>query len=397
MIVDGPLLDFVEQISAYIDNLDPSADLQTQIAALVPKDDESEEEKELKKEQALQAIVAKSNVLGKAPEKEYEPACNLMVHLLTFGSSLQEPLSVLLSNLTNKDNVPQVPSGSLMVLSVLTNLFNILPERSPLRYNVFETILSFAQSTNNVHLLESQFSKLPTWLNEWGVAEAEKIRLYSLVSSTLKSVDAVASFKYLQNALESSENPDVGLVELYIATALNTENIYDFSEIVALPSVQTLLKGSPLLDLLTVVSNGDYSAYAQKYASSLPSQNLNSELIERKVKVLALAKNADEITSNSSSRSVTYADIAKSISVSVDEVEIWVIDAIRAGIIEGRLNQIEQRLDIHRISPVGEFGQDQWKQIQTKLALWDANLSNIVDGMRIARESAQKSAISVNN
>lgn len=393
MIVDGSLLDFVEQISAYIDNLDESAKLKDQIDALLPKDDEPEAEREQKKEQALNAIFANSHVLSRAPEKEYEPACNLLLHLLTFSSSLQEPLTVLLKNFTNKQNLPQVAAGPMMVLSVLTNLFNILPEKSPLRYNVFSAILSFAQSTDNVYLLSSQFDKLPSWLAQWGVSDASKLELYTKVSDALKESHPSASFNYLKGAVEGSSSSDASLAQLLVMSALNTESVCDLSEIASLPLVQTSLKHTPLLAFLNVVSEGDYATYNK---TDLPSQDIDRAIVDKKIKLLALAKTAESVTTATSSRSVSYNDIAKSIDIDVDEVEIWVIDAIRAGIIEGRLNQIEQRLDIHRISPVGHFGTEQWKQIQAKLALWDSNLSNIVDGMRIARESAKKS-VAANN
>ncbi|KAA8913069.1 hypothetical protein TRICI_003271 [Trichomonascus ciferrii] len=387
MIVDGLLGDYVQEVAAYLDQLNgleagAEGGLEDSTSKLM--EDESPENQE----ETFKAIAEQSNVLNKAPEKEFESAYNLVLHILTFSSKLTEILPILLNNLTQQP--PSFPNGSLMVLSVLTNLFNILPVRSPLRYQVFDTILGFANQTSNGHLLVNQLKHLPKWIEEWGVGDAERQNVYVKVSQVLASLDSEASYRYLHDAV-SCISPDsasapasVELTARLVKLALVSDDIYDFDDILALSAVQKLKDtAADLYRLLEIVSSGDFQSFST-YSAKL-GDDVDMAAIEAKVKVLALANLAFQ-----SSASITYASIAAAIQVPEEEVELWVIDAIRAGLVEGRLCQMEQRFDIHRATPIGKFGEEEWKEVSARLDKWKSSLREVYDVIRNARESAQK-------
>lgn len=386
MVVDGVLRDYIQEVSTYMDQLEgieagSENSLEKYTTSLMEQDATGNEAEE----KTFEAIVKKSSVLSDAPEREFEPAYNLILHILTFAPDLKKLLPVLVDNLTSKP--PSGANGSLQVLSVLSNLFNILPVESPLRHQVFLAIVDFADSSNNIHLLVSQLKRLPQWLNEWGLDATSQRDMFTKISDVLiKDGDSESSFDYLVKAVASvsgAGSASSPLAAKLVRLALVSEHIYQFDQLLALDAVQELQKSEPdLFKLVQVISSGDYQQYNQ---ITIPS-NLDKAALDQKIRILALCVAA----SKSSSRTIAYADIAKAIDVSIDSVELWVIDAIRAGFVEGRLSQIDQVFDIHRVTPIGKFGIEEWKQVEQRLEVWKQSLREVSEVMRNARESAQK-------
>ena len=56
---------------------------------------------------------------------------------------------------------------------------------------------------------------------------------------------------------------------------------------------------------------------------------------------------------------------------------MWVIDVIRAGLVEGKLSQLNQTFLIHR-STYRVFGEKQWIEVQGRLDTWRASLEGVL-------------------
>lgn len=67
---------------------------------------------------------------------------------------------------------------------------------------------------------------------------------------------------------------------------------------------------------------------------------------------------------------------------------MWVIDVIRAGLVEGKLSQLNQTFLIHR-STYRAFGERQWKEVADRLDGWKSSLEGILEVLRAAREQHQ--------
>ena len=67
---------------------------------------------------------------------------------------------------------------------------------------------------------------------------------------------------------------------------------------------------------------------------------------------------------------------------------MWVIDVIRARLVEGKLSQLNQTFLIHR-SSYRVFGLDQWLEVSERLEVWKSTLKNILDVVSVARESVE--------
>lgn len=391
MVVDGVLKDLVDEIASYFDKIDPPVEGKASFTSFIEEriietpegSDETPQQEEI-----FTAIAEKSAVLSKAPEREFEAQYNLVLHILTFSSNLTAILPILLKNLSTS---PAYPNGPNLSLAVLTNLFNILPISSPLRYQVFLAILESAAVTNNVSLVVSQIKHLPTRLKEWNVSEEATQDLYIKISVLLTSSnDDLTAYQYLLSAVTSASSSTFPLSSKLVQTAIQAEAIYDFDDLFALEAVQNLkLTENILFSLLEIVATGDYAAFKAfktKNPDFLVDNKFNVEQLERKVRILALARTGSQATQ----KTIPYSTFAQAIEVSVEEVEHWIIDAIRAGLIEGRLSQISQSFALHGATPVGQFGSQEWKLVASKLDSWKSSLKEILEVLKSARENAAK-------
>lgn len=78
--------------------------------------------------------------------------------------------------------------------------------------------------------------------------------------------------------------------------------------------------------------------------------------------------------------------IARRLHIPSEEVELWVIDVIRAGLVEGKLSQLNQTFLIHR-STYRSFGKREWVEIGARLETWKGSLKVILETVRGARET----------
>lgn len=137
-----------------------------------------------------------------------------------------------------------------------------------------------------------------------------------------------------------------------------------------------------LYGLLEVFQEGklqDYRAF--KKDAVLKKYGINEEKCTRNMRVLSLCSLAAE------TEEVPYELVAKTLDVSQDEVESWVISAVSSGLLSAKMDQIQQKIMVER-SVVRKFDMEQWKALQSQLHLWKSNLGGILDALKQAELSA---------
>lgn len=91
--------------------------------------------------------------------------------------TLDAHLPKLLLNL--KTTPTQSPvNGANLNISVLSTIFNILPNESKHRYAVFRTVLTLVRQHGLYENLPAQLKSLDQWLVEWGSSEEEKRQIF---------------------------------------------------------------------------------------------------------------------------------------------------------------------------------------------------------------------------
>lgn len=170
---------------------------------------------------------------------------------------------------------------------------------------------------------------------------------------------------------EENDNQVVALAKEVVLRAIGMDNFFAFEDLLQYSSIQKL-KGTEEYELLDIFLNGTLSTY-QEFAKSHAGLIQDAEKNIHKMRLLSLAS----LGSENLARELTYADIAKNLQIQEEEVEMWVIDVIRAGLVEAKLDQLNKTVIVHR-SIYRVFGQEQWKKLSTSLSAWKENLNEIL-------------------
>ena len=118
--------------------------------------------------------------------------------------------------------------------------------------------------------------------------------------------------------------------------------------------------------------------------AEFPIVDIDASKAERKIRLLTLA-----ILSNTPSRTLPYTKIASALAIPASDVELWLIDVIRAGLVEGKLSQARQELLVHR-SMYRSFGREGWEEIEARLEDWRIALEGVLGGEQAAALKGQE-------
>lgn len=283
-----------------------------------------------------------------------------------------------------------------LALNVLTTIFNILPSDQDSRYHVLLATLKIIRSYATFEQLQPQLENLDVWLATWEMEKDESRKLYLAISDVAKDAsEAGASYKYMLKALRTLQDGDDArsdeartLTLKTLRHSLNSPTTFDFQDLTALDSIQALRESEPLwyelLEIFSTETMEEYADFLEANPDFLDSDktDLNADQLERKIRLLTLTSLA---ASASQSRTLPYAHISKALRVNPADVEMWAIDVIRAGLVEGKLSQSQQQFLIHRAT-YRVFGEHQWREVASRLDMWRESLTSVLRVIRDQKE-----------
>lgn len=246
-----------------------------------------------------------------------------------------------------------------------------------LRLPILDAILDLCKNYALLEVITPQFKNVKGWLKAWNVSALESERVFTKISDMAE--DRTVATQYAVEALKcyTEEGGSPELAKRALDAALADENSLNVDDLLLLPAVQKLQASNPMYKaLLELLSTGTYSDMAS-FKSSHPnaSEAVDLEIIERKIRLLTLATIASQKSDDH--RVLPYSEIASALQIQDAEVEMWVIDAIRAGLVEGKLSQPSKSFLIHRAT-YRVFEEAQWRELDARLSDWKQNLLNIV-------------------
>lgn len=236
-------------------------------------------------------------------------------------------------------------------------------------------------------------TNIPNWLSTWQLDDEDARTLYITVADVASETGHDdLHYKYLLDALEtippeSSSEPEAqDLAKRTLKSALTNPSVTDFTPLTVNDAVQAIRKSdSNLFDLLEIFSSDDYSSYTDfletNDLASLGIPEESAEALTNKIRLLTLAS----IAASSTTRSVSYSTIASALQIPSEDVEMWVIDAIRSGLVEGKLSQLKQEFLVQRAT-YRVFGEKQWAEIQGRLMVWRRSLESVLTVVKAERE-----------
>ena len=315
---------------------------------------------------------------------EFIAAYNLLIHLVRQSPNIGMYLSRICPNLT-KPIASSPANGGGLALAVLGTIFNIVPADNDVRYHVLLAVLRVIRATSNFETLRPQLKQLDGWLEKWEMDEEESRKLYLAISETAgEASEEEHAYTYLLKALrtfpsEEASSPEAKEYSLRaLKAALTSPSHFDFQDITELDSIQALRNSEPIYFQLLEIFNSDllddFNDFKDEHDGWIDDSGLDASALNRKMRLLTLASIA---AATGQTRSLPYAHIAKALQIPAEDVEMWVIDVIRAGLVEGKLSQLNQTFLIHR-STYRVFGENQWREVASRLDMWRNSLVGVL-------------------
>ncbi|KAJ1563738.1 hypothetical protein HK096_011268, partial [Nowakowskiella sp. JEL0078] len=333
------------------------------VSALNVLDDDSEKNATDLEELNLK-LTKESYRLFSVADKDLEPAYNLVIALLKDIS--QPKISTFVSLIVN--HVVTDPSDRPHIkLKILSNLYNSLPFDSENRYKVYTQIIKFATKSDEFELVIPTFAYIDAWIKEWKIDISNVRKLYELLSECLLQKSQVQllcfkshreAYEYLLKYLSTFESASVSELQNIqshaikaIKKAISVPEVLNFEPLFNFKAVQ-ILKSSKEADaknyfkLVEIFVGETLNGYenwskGKDLKEWLTKEGLNHDDNIRKMRLLTLAT----LASGNINGEVSYDTIVKELKLeSNDVVEMWVIDVIRAGLIEAKMNQLKRTI-----------------------------------------------------
>jgi translation initiation factor 3 subunit M len=391
-LVEGAFEELALELAVYLDGM--KGESSTLAADITPQLADPEKEgrpQETDKDAVLKKLVTNSAVLNNAAEKELQAAYNLLIHLVSQSEDPETYLPPICKFLTQP--ITSSPAnGTGIALGILGTIFNTIQPDDETRYYVLLAIVDLIKKSGNYDTLAPQLKSLDSWMEQWELSAAEQRKLYLAISETAAACkNAESSYTYLLKALKtiqedaaSKEAHDLSLKAL--KAALENDKQFDFQDLTSLDSVQALRKSdqtwSEILEVFSAENFEDFSDFKENNSSFISDNSLDEDALDRKIRLLTLASLSAQA---SQTRTLPYGQIAKALNVPSGDVEMWVIDCIRSGLVEGKLSQQKQEFLIHR-STYRVFGDNQWREVASRLENWRSSLTNVLAVIRAQKE-----------
>ncbi|EPS39377.1 hypothetical protein H072_6866 [Dactylellina haptotyla CBS 200.50] len=384
LLVEGSFDDQVAELAEYIDSLKGGEP--TLVPELQPMLEKGE------KEDVMEKLVEASSALSQAPEKEYIPAYNLLIHLIRTSPLLPSLLDTVTANLALP--LKNSSNGPSLSLSILTTIFNVLPPNSSLRSEVFRNIVTIVEENGLFEALKPQLKSLDRWLSEWDAGIEHTREVLVMVANVAEKAGDSLFYELLLQALqrfpadEADEEEAQEIAVRVVKAAISLPHHMEFGDLTTLEPIKALAGEQPdLYQLFEIFVGGEYQdleEFIEERDGWLEQNNIDEAIVIRKMRLLTLAS----LAASSPDRSLAYSRIATGLRIPAEEVELWVIDVIRAGLVEGKLSQLNQTFLIHRVT-YRKFERQEWVEIQNRLETWKESLRNIKEVVAAARKQVE--------
>lgn len=265
-------------------------------------------------------------------------------------------------------------------LKVINLLFNSLKPSSPVKYEVYYSLVSLA---GKVDQLDSVFTTIPAMEAALGssLTDVQKQKLLRLIFRELlnnkhSEEAAVVMIDLLRTYSEETASEAREEAQRCVLAALADPDTFLLDHLLSLKPVQSL-EGTPVHQLLNIFVSQGYAEYQKFYAQHkelVDSWGLTHAANETKMRQLTFAQLAQ------AHPDLSFSMIQKELSIPEAEVEEFIIEVLRTRLVRGRMDQAARKVHIsstmHRT-----FDRRQWQQLRDVLTAWKANVASTRESM----------------
>ncbi|KAI0125704.1 hypothetical protein BJ170DRAFT_583311 [Xylariales sp. AK1849] len=379
VFVDGSFNELAQEMADYVG-------VGEEVKPLIEKDQQDD---------VLKKIIVGSTALNSVPEKEFTAAYNLLTYLVLQSKNPNMFLSRVCDNLM-KPITSSPQNGPGLALGALTNIFNMLKPDNDTRYHVFLTIVKFIKFNGMFEQLKKYLPRLHLWVQQWDIDDEDERKLYEMIAEIASDAgDGQESYEYVLKAIRTFDDEDTKsedaqrLAIRAVKTALSSPTHFDFSDLLSISAISALQESQPAFyDLLMIFAEKDledYKQFDEEHEGWIEKEKLDTDKLFRKMRLLTFASLA---AAESKSREIPYAKISSALQIPEKEIEMWTIDVIRAGLVEGKLSQRKQVFLVHR-AWYRVFGERQWRELNDRVDGWQTTLKEVAASLRREQANAE--------
>ncbi|XP_021691583.2 uncharacterized protein LOC110672954 isoform X2 [Hevea brasiliensis] len=320
---------------------------------------------------------------SKVSEKDLECIFTVICDLVSKLESPDEALEM--AKLICGKIIQQPTDKPALRLKILFNLYNLL-ENTYSRFYVYMKALNLAVSGKVTEHVIPSFKKIDSFLKEWNLEVKDQRDLFLGISNVLRESKSSGkdSFKFLTKYLATFSGEDAYAMgeakEEAVRTIIEFVKAPDIfqCDLLDMPAVGQLEKDAKhalVYQLLNIFLTQRLDAYLEFQAANstlLKSYGLVHEDCISKMRLMSLV----DLASDGSGR-IPYTLIQDTLRINDDEVELWVVKAITAKLINCKMDQMNQVVLVSCTERV--FGQHQWLTLIAKLATWRGDIANVIN------------------
>jgi translation initiation factor 3 subunit M len=265
----------------------------------------------------------------------------------------------------------------VLCLKILTGFFHALSENSSLRYPVYMSMLKCAKSTSHLQMVDTDLSSLRSWRSFWKLTDPQWQSLLRLLHETLvqcKEGSLAGKTMYELLSSYSGDKADEARDDsiMCVAAELKNPNVYLFDHLLNLKPVQNL-KGTKVYELLEIFVSGglvEFQQFEKSNTQFFTDNAFDLTELNRKIRLLTFATIALEC------KEIEFAVLGEKLQISNDEIEEFVIEAIRSKVIKAKIDQLNDKVIVTSVTQ-RTFTTNEWKQLHATLLQWKSNIDGV--------------------
>jgi len=160
--------------------------------------------------------------------------------------------------------------------------------------------------------------------------------------------------------------------------ALLGDKVFNFGELLAHKILDSLKGGENawLIDILFAFNSGDVAKFGSLKPkwSSQPDLAANESLLFEKVCLMCLMEMT--FRREATARQISFAEIASSTTLPVDQVEMLIMKALSQGLVKGRIDEVDQSVSLTWVQP-RVLDKQQVVTMTKKIESWCTSVQNM--------------------
>ncbi|CAF0939499.1 unnamed protein product [Adineta ricciae] len=335
-------------------------------------------------EDKLKSIITDlKNIIGESiPEGEMEMFLNSVMSLILLipEDKINKPIVEFAEAITSA-NVPE--KYGPMQLRVLTNLIYVVPERiTAEKYQILLNLIKCARDHRCINAASVGINQVKKWISDWKVPTEQVQELYRSMHEAYTVAGDSANALQMSLELLGTYTKETALkaradAEKCIITSINDPNVFVMDHLLLLEPVK-VLEGGTIHKLLNIFVSGRLQDYLDFYAAqktAIESQGVKHDRNVAKMRVLTFLQSAEN------QKEVTFDTIEKEMQIPTDEIESFIIEAVRTKMIRCKIDHLARKVIIDS-TVQRTFTKQHWVSLKEKLEAWKANLNMINNNLK---------------